>query len=142
MTVSPDLDRRFRDAAVALDLVDLGFDVVDSPVGPLLVGVSGSGLASISYDTLPERRSTASHASPGAASCARRGSSTRPAESSTSTSRAAGAHSTSRSTYAASPRSPSRSSASSRASRTGRRRRTARSRRAQGTQGRHGRSAR
>jgi len=54
MTVSPDLDRRFRDAAVALELVDLGFDVVDSPVGPLLVGVSGSGLASISYDTLPE----------------------------------------------------------------------------------------
>ena len=30
MTVSSDLDRRFRDAAFALDLVDVGFDVVDS----------------------------------------------------------------------------------------------------------------
>ena len=49
MTVSPDLDRRFRDAAVTLDLVDVGFDVVDSPVGPLLVAASGQGLAAISF---------------------------------------------------------------------------------------------
>ena len=27
MTVSPDLDRRLRDVAVLLDLVDVGFDV-------------------------------------------------------------------------------------------------------------------
>ena len=31
MTISPDLDRRFRDAASMLGLVDMGFDVVDSP---------------------------------------------------------------------------------------------------------------
>jgi len=35
MTVTPDLDRRFRDAAAAEGLLDVGFDVVDSPIGPL-----------------------------------------------------------------------------------------------------------
>ena len=51
MTVSPDLDRRFREAAVTLGLIDVGFDVVDSPVGELLVATSDRGLAAISYDT-------------------------------------------------------------------------------------------
>jgi len=54
MTVSPDLDRRFRDAAVALDLVDMGFDVVDSPIGPLFVAASIRGLAAISFESDPE----------------------------------------------------------------------------------------
>jgi methylated-DNA-[protein]-cysteine S-methyltransferase len=54
MTISPDLDRRFREAAAALGLVDVGFDVVESPVGELLVAVSDRGLASISYDPEPE----------------------------------------------------------------------------------------
>ena len=54
MTVSPDLDRRFRDAAVTMGLVDMGFDVVDSPVGPLLVAASDQGLASISFDADPD----------------------------------------------------------------------------------------
>ena len=54
MTVSPDLDRRFREAAVALDLVDIGFDVVDTPVGPLFVAASTQGLAAISFQPDPE----------------------------------------------------------------------------------------
>ena len=54
MTISPDLDRRFRDAAAALGLVDVGFDVVETPIGPLLVAASDRGLASISYDAEPE----------------------------------------------------------------------------------------
>ena len=54
MTVPTDLDRRFREAAVALELVDVGYDVVDSPVGKLLVAVSDRGLAAISYDARPE----------------------------------------------------------------------------------------
>jgi methylated-DNA-[protein]-cysteine S-methyltransferase len=54
MTISPNLDRRFRDAAVALDLVDVGFDVVDSPVGRLLVAASSRGLAAISFDSDPD----------------------------------------------------------------------------------------
>jgi methylated-DNA-[protein]-cysteine S-methyltransferase len=54
MTVSSDLDRRFREAALTLGLVDVGFDVVDSPLGELFVAVSDRGLAAISYDTRPE----------------------------------------------------------------------------------------
>ena len=53
MTASPDLDRRFRNAAFTLDLVDMGFDVVDSPIGPLFVAASTRGLASISFDVDP-----------------------------------------------------------------------------------------
>jgi len=55
MTTTTDLDRRFREAALALDLVDLGFDVIESPVGPLFVGASKRGLASISFDAEPEQ---------------------------------------------------------------------------------------
>ena len=54
MTISPDVDSRFREAAVALGLVDVGFDVVESPVGELLLAVSEQGLACISYDPEPE----------------------------------------------------------------------------------------
>jgi methylated-DNA-[protein]-cysteine S-methyltransferase len=54
MTVSQDLDRRFREAALALELVDVGFDVVDSPIGPLFVAASDNGLAAISFDAEPE----------------------------------------------------------------------------------------
>ena len=54
MTVSADLDRRFRAAALALDLVDIGFDVIDTPIGPLLVAASSRGLAAISFDDEPE----------------------------------------------------------------------------------------
>ena len=56
MTVSSDLDHRFRDAAARLDLIDLGFDVVDSPIGPLLVAASGSGLAAISFRSDPDEQ--------------------------------------------------------------------------------------
>jgi methylated-DNA-[protein]-cysteine S-methyltransferase len=54
MTVSADLDRRFREAAVALDLVDMGFDVVDTPIGPLFVAASTRGLAAISFESDPD----------------------------------------------------------------------------------------
>jgi methylated-DNA-[protein]-cysteine S-methyltransferase len=54
MTVSRDLDRRFREAAGTLGLIDAGFDVVESPVGELFVAVSNRGLAAISYDTSVE----------------------------------------------------------------------------------------
>jgi methylated-DNA-[protein]-cysteine S-methyltransferase len=53
MTVSPDLDRRFREAATTLGLVDVGFDIVDSPVGELLVAASDRGVASIWFDPDP-----------------------------------------------------------------------------------------
>jgi methylated-DNA-[protein]-cysteine S-methyltransferase len=54
MTVSPELDRRFRDAASAAGLLDVGFDVIDSPIGPLLVAATDRGLARIFFDAEPE----------------------------------------------------------------------------------------
>ena len=55
MTVSPSLDERFRTAAAAADLLDVAFDVIDeTPVGPLLVGVSDRGVCRISFDAEPE----------------------------------------------------------------------------------------
>jgi methylated-DNA-[protein]-cysteine S-methyltransferase len=56
MTVSPDLDRRFRDAAATLGLIDVGYDVVDTPIGDLLVAASDRGLATISFDPDPGER--------------------------------------------------------------------------------------
>jgi len=50
MTVPADLDRRFRDAAVEARLLDAGYDVVDSPVGPLLVAATDRGLLRVSFD--------------------------------------------------------------------------------------------
>lgn len=54
MTVSPELDRRFRDAAAAEGLLDVAFDVSDSPIGPLLIAASERGLCRISFDPDPE----------------------------------------------------------------------------------------
>ena len=54
MTVSPDLDRRFRDAAATLGLLDLGYDVVSTPIGELLVAASNRGLALIRFEPDPE----------------------------------------------------------------------------------------
>ena len=53
MTVTPDLDRRFREAAATLGLVDIGYDIVESPIGDLLVAASDRGVASIWFDPDP-----------------------------------------------------------------------------------------
>ena len=50
-TVPTDLDDRFRAAAAAEGLLDVAYDLVESPVGDLFVGVSDRGLCVISYDT-------------------------------------------------------------------------------------------
>jgi methylated-DNA-[protein]-cysteine S-methyltransferase len=56
MTSVPDtLDRRFRDAASAAGLLDVSYDVSDSPVGPLFVALTDRGLCRISYDPEPDR---------------------------------------------------------------------------------------
>ena len=54
MTVPAQLDRRFRDAAANEGLLDVGFDVVDSPVGTLLLAATPRGVCRISYDADPE----------------------------------------------------------------------------------------
>jgi len=49
MTVTPDLDARFRAQAVREGLVDVRYDVVDAPIGPLLVAATDRGLCRISF---------------------------------------------------------------------------------------------
>ncbi len=56
MTAVPkSLDHRFRQAATEAGLVDVSFDVADTPIGPLLLAVTERGLCRISYDPEPER---------------------------------------------------------------------------------------
>ena len=49
MNVTPDLDARFRAAALREGLVDVRYDVVGSPVGDLFVASTPRGLCRISY---------------------------------------------------------------------------------------------
>jgi methylated-DNA-[protein]-cysteine S-methyltransferase len=49
MNVTSELDARFRAAAVAEQLVDVRYDIVDSPVGDLHVASTDRGLCRISY---------------------------------------------------------------------------------------------
>jgi methylated-DNA-[protein]-cysteine S-methyltransferase len=49
MNVTPELDARFRAAAVAEGLADVRYDVVDSPVGELRIATTERGLCRISY---------------------------------------------------------------------------------------------
>ena len=56
MTTVPDsLDRRFRAAATSSGLLDVTYDLFDSPLGTLLLAASPRGLCRISYDPEPER---------------------------------------------------------------------------------------
>ena len=55
MNISPDLDLRFRNAAVAEGLLDVAYDLVDTPIGALLVARSERGLCRIEFDPEPER---------------------------------------------------------------------------------------
>jgi methylated-DNA-[protein]-cysteine S-methyltransferase len=48
--VPAELDARFRTAAAAAGFLDVSYDLVDSPVGELLVAVSERGLCRIAYD--------------------------------------------------------------------------------------------
>ena len=53
--VSADLDRRFRAAAAREHLLDVAYDLVDTPIGTLLVAATERGLCRIAYDAEPER---------------------------------------------------------------------------------------
>jgi methylated-DNA-[protein]-cysteine S-methyltransferase len=59
MTVSPELDARFRDTAAAQGLLDVAYDLVDTPIGQLLVAVTDRGLCEIGFDPEPEREAEA-----------------------------------------------------------------------------------
>ncbi len=49
MTIPTDLDRRFREAAEREGLVDVAYDVADSPIGDLLVAATDRGLCRIAF---------------------------------------------------------------------------------------------
>ena len=52
--VSPELDRRFRDAAAAEGLLDAAYDLVDTPLGTLLIATTERGLCRVAYDANPD----------------------------------------------------------------------------------------
>lgn len=54
MTVPAHLDRRFRDAAATAGLLDAGYDVIETPIGPLLLAATERGLVRIAFDPEPE----------------------------------------------------------------------------------------
>jgi methylated-DNA-[protein]-cysteine S-methyltransferase len=49
MSITPELDARFRTAALAEGLVDVRYDVTESPVGDLFIASTERGLCRISY---------------------------------------------------------------------------------------------
>jgi methylated-DNA-[protein]-cysteine S-methyltransferase len=49
MSITPELDARFRAAALAEGLVDVRYDVTESPVGELFIASTERGLCRISY---------------------------------------------------------------------------------------------
>jgi methylated-DNA-[protein]-cysteine S-methyltransferase len=49
MTIPTELDRRFREAADRAGLVDVAYDLAESPLGDLLVAVTDRGLCRIAY---------------------------------------------------------------------------------------------
>jgi methylated-DNA-[protein]-cysteine S-methyltransferase len=50
MGITPELDAQFREAAVREGLVDVRYDLVDTPIGELLVAATERGLARIYFD--------------------------------------------------------------------------------------------
>ena len=54
MTVSPELDARFRRAAADEGLLDVAYELHDSPIGRLFVAVTDRGLCEIHYDADPD----------------------------------------------------------------------------------------
>ena len=55
MTVPTKIDRAFRDRAAAEGVLDVTYELTDSPVGELLVAATGRGVCRISFDPEPER---------------------------------------------------------------------------------------
>jgi len=55
MKVTAELDRRFRDAAVDAGALDVAYDVLDTPIGPLVGAATDRGLCRISFDPEPDR---------------------------------------------------------------------------------------
>jgi methylated-DNA-[protein]-cysteine S-methyltransferase len=55
VTVPTTTDARFRGLAAASGLLDVAYDTIDSPIGPLLLAATAAGLCRISFDPEPEQ---------------------------------------------------------------------------------------
>ena len=55
MSVPVDIDRTFRERAAAEGILDVAYDLTDSPVGELLLAATERGICRISFDPEPER---------------------------------------------------------------------------------------
>jgi methylated-DNA-[protein]-cysteine S-methyltransferase len=55
MKVPTTIDDTFRGLAAASGLLDVAYEVIDSPIGPLLLAATGAGLCRISFQPEPER---------------------------------------------------------------------------------------
>ena len=124
MTVSPDLDNRFREAAAAAGLIDAAFDLADTPIGTLLRrGDRPRPVPDLVRLRIAGWTSCPARSAGGCCAC--RAGSIPPGASWTSTSRAAAPSSTCRWTSSAWRTSTGSCSASSPSSRTARSRPTA-----------------
>jgi methylated-DNA-[protein]-cysteine S-methyltransferase len=54
MTVPAQLDRAFRDRAAAEGVLDVAFELAESPVGELLLATTDRGVCRISFDPVPD----------------------------------------------------------------------------------------
>jgi methylated-DNA-[protein]-cysteine S-methyltransferase len=54
-TFPEELDAHFRDRAARSGLLDVAYDVADSPIGPLLVAMTGRGLCEVAFEPEPEQ---------------------------------------------------------------------------------------
>jgi methylated-DNA-[protein]-cysteine S-methyltransferase len=59
MTVPADLDRRFRETAARSGLLDVAYDLIDSPVGKLFLATTERGVCRIAFDPEAEVESVA-----------------------------------------------------------------------------------
>jgi methylated-DNA-[protein]-cysteine S-methyltransferase len=55
VSIPTHLDARFRERAASDGLLDVAYDVTDSPVGPLLVAATRRGVCRIAFDPEPDR---------------------------------------------------------------------------------------
>ena len=55
MTVPVSVDLAFRERAAAAGLLDVAWELADSPLGPLLVAATERGVCRISFDPEPDR---------------------------------------------------------------------------------------
>ena len=53
-TVPPALDARFREAAASTGLLDVGYDVVESAIGPLFLAATDRGLCRVAFQPEPD----------------------------------------------------------------------------------------